>query len=969
MFKFKQITNKQELSYKGKVYDLSVQDTHNYNIEDIIVHNSGGGSLVCYALDIIKIDPLQYDLLFERFLNPDRGHIPDIDADFGIYDGYKVFDYLNEKYGKNQCCNIITFMRLKCKSLITDICRTMEVPIPDTKALTKNIDDDMKIEDVLRDKDFRIKLHKYPLLEEMLVKYGSKLENLPRNTGQHAAGICIAPFDVRNITPVVLAKENESKLESNLSSFEKENMESLGIIKYDILKLKTLDVIQQTIDLINKEHDLQLNIDDIPLDDEQTWNALKQGKTLGVFQFEKPIGVKTLQTVKPDNIDELAACNSFIRPGTEGIDAFVAGKNNRQGKIKYGDERIDKILESSHGALVFQEQTMSLIAALMNISFGKADIYRRALEKPKKNEERVKEFEDNCVQRAVENGFSKEVAEKVKKAIIDNSGYSFNKCIAGSEKIYSTNQHLMPTIKEMYDLMHDIDTSRFTVKQKHIGKLYKQRGYGTALSMTDEQNLIVNDIIDITYSGKQDIYLVTTDDNNTVTTTLNHKFPTPNGICTLSQLNVGDKLFVCKKGRKNSKCQISAIKNIKYIGKEDTYNIEMKAPYHNLLMQNGIIVSNSHAVAYSIISYQTAYLKEHYPLEFYATNINTCGENEFFTYLQQAKQLNLEIMQPDVNLSKHKCTVQNNKISIGFNVLKGIGESMANTIIQYQPFKSVQDVLDNTKLNKKCIETLLNSGALSNLRISRDTDIVLNVPRLRKLIELYNINAGKTQNYIVNVNLLPGKLLKQDGLVVENNMIILPENILDEYKIDKNLCTKTSKQAKGKFAAIKNKTSSRSLFDTPTLTLKSIYNKNKEDIDKETETKVEAYLRELTIYNFAFSEHPFAKQDEIVKQYNHDKLLFEEIEENETCSFFGIIIDDITSKTMVSRKTNKPFKIFSFILNTPHENINISMFEHVYNLLSVKPFKGAKCRINCAKKSYGGISINKVDEIMISNKK
>lgn len=962
---FQKITDKAEMHYNGDVYDLTIQDEHSYNIDDIVVHNSGGGSLVCYALDIIKIDPLKYDLLFERFLNPERAHIPDIDADFGIYEGYKVFDYLNEKYGKDQCCNIVTYTRLKCKSLVKDICRALNIPVADVNAFAKKIDDEATIADIIKDKNLQYFYHKYPQFQEFLINYGIKLEGLPRQTGQHAAGICVAPFDVRKITPVVPAKENESDLQTNLSSFEKENMESLGIIKYDILKLKTLDIIKGTLDLINQTHNTNLTEDDIPLNDMQTWKALQDGKTLGVFQFEKPIGVKTLKQVKPDNIDELAACNSFIRPGTEGIHAFVKGKKNGGG-IQYGDKRIDDILSNTFGAIVFQEQVMQLISALMDISFGKADLYRRALEKPNKskNVQIVKDFSDNCVKIASDNGFNPKIAEKVKNAIIENSGYLFNKCIAGSEKIYcNSTQYNQPTIEEMYKIKNDPEfILTLPNTRRHLQKIYNKRGYGNALSMDENNVLIPNQIKNIEYVGIKDVYLVTTENKHTAKVTDNHKFPTPNGVFLLSELNVGDEIYTMTNfGNANSHCSISKIVSIEKQEPETVYNVQMANPYHNLLLQGGIVVSNSHAVAYSIISYQTAYLKEHYPLEFYATNINTCSEAEFHSYLQQAKQLNLDILPPNVNTSKQQCTVYNGKISIGFNVLKGIGTAMADTLIQHQPYANIESVITNSAFNKKCIEVLVNANAFDGIPLSNECKQTFTVPQLQKLIEYYNASSGRTQRYLVDSRKLPGHFLKQDGIVVEDNIIIMPENEIINLGLDPKEFEKTSRQGKGRFATFKPKTASKGLFGISNSSSEPLYNiylQHKEDIDKQMENAVDRYLREMECYNFSFSEHPCMSTWERVNKFNEGKL-FADLDEGKTCMFVGIIIDDVIQKTIKNK-----YKLYTFIINTPYETLEVSMWGDVYEALPVQPQKGLKCKVK-GTKGYGAINVKSAGNVLI----
>ena len=358
----------------------------------------------------------------------------DIDSDFCIEKGPQLFKYLNEKYGKENCCNIMTFGRLQTKAVIKDIAKVLDIPYEEVNAFTGQLPSgpgvDMSIDVITTDPQYCNLpfVKKYP----ELFKHAKILEGSPRHVSQHAAGIAITPKPVYEIAPVYYGKEIElgggEVFKGNRSQVEKEQCESLGIIKLDLLKLKNVTELDKEIKEINQIYGINLKLEDIPLDDKLTWQAFQKCNTLGVFQFASPVAMPVLKKMQCSNMEELAAANSFIRPGTGGLDDYVAGKKNPK-TIKQLDPRLMKWLNSTYGALVFQEQVMGLISELMGISFGQADIYRRALEKMHKpaNKAKVEYFNENVTKLAVERGFKQEEAEYIRKLIYDNCGYLFNK--------------------------------------------------------------------------------------------------------------------------------------------------------------------------------------------------------------------------------------------------------------------------------------------------------------------------------------------------------------------------------------------------------------------------------------------------------------------------------------------------------------------------------------------------------------
>lgn len=271
----------------------------------------------------------------------------DIDADFCIYNGYKVFDYLNDKYGKNHCCNIITFQRLQAKAVIKDLARALEVDFKEVNNFTATIGKKAHIKDLIDNPQYKWFFDKYPIIK----KHAMKLEGLPKSTSQHPAGIGIVPQDITDLTPVIKAKENSGGKEAYLSQFEKDQCENIGIVKFDILKLKTMSDIREMVKMVNQLYNLDLTEDKIPLDDKKTWNMISRGDTLGVFQFESPVGINAVKKIKPQNMEELSAANAFIRPGSSGLEDYLKGKNNPE-LTKKLDPRLDKYLKNTFGAKI-----------------------------------------------------------------------------------------------------------------------------------------------------------------------------------------------------------------------------------------------------------------------------------------------------------------------------------------------------------------------------------------------------------------------------------------------------------------------------------------------------------------------------------------------------------------------------------------------------------------------------------------
>ncbi|MHA4845712.1 DNA polymerase III subunit alpha [Flavitalea antarctica] len=368
---------------------------------------SAAGSVVAYCIGITNIDPMKYNLLFERFLNPDRKSMPDIDTDFDDEGRQKVIDYVVQKYGKNQVAQIVTYGTMAAKMSIKDVSRALDLSLPEANALAKLIPDRPGIElkrvlhaplnakegeKSLEEKDGvgaddmenvkRLReIYKTTGIESQVLHEAERLEGSVRNTGIHAAGIIIAPRDLTELIPVCIAKDSPlwvTQIEGNI-------IEDAGVIKMDFLGLKTLSILKNALELIRQNHGISIEIDEIPLDDQKTFELYQKGETNGTFQFESTGMQKYLRDLKPDKFDDLIAMNALYRPGPLAyIPDFIDRKHGRQA-ITYDLPEMEDILKETYGITVYQEQVMLLSQIIAGFSKGDADVLRKAMGKKQKS--------------------------------------------------------------------------------------------------------------------------------------------------------------------------------------------------------------------------------------------------------------------------------------------------------------------------------------------------------------------------------------------------------------------------------------------------------------------------------------------------------------------------------------------------------------------------------------------------------
>jgi len=416
-------------------YFLIVWDYINYSRTHGIPvgpgRGSAAGSIVSYCLKITDIDPVRYNLLFERFLNPERVSMPDIDVDFAYEGRQQVIDYVIKKYGASKCVQIVTFGTLAAKGVIRDVTRVMDLPYSRGDQLAKLVPNELNItlkKALEENKDFK-KLYDEDDEVKEIIDMCMKLEGLPRHTSIHAAGILITPEDTDKYVPLSRGANGEITTQYTMTT-----LEELGLLKMDFLGLRTLTVIKDAVDAANARHPgLELDIDRIDYDDPKVMEYIGTGNTAGIFQLESGGMQVFMKRLKPKSLEDIIAGIALYRPGPmDFIPKYIEGKNNA-GNVKYDCPELKPILESTYGCIVYQEQVMQIVQQLGGYTLGRADLVRRAMSKKKQSvmEEEQANFvygnEEQGVPGCVKRGIDENVAKKIYGDMMDFAKYAFNK--------------------------------------------------------------------------------------------------------------------------------------------------------------------------------------------------------------------------------------------------------------------------------------------------------------------------------------------------------------------------------------------------------------------------------------------------------------------------------------------------------------------------------------------------------------
>jgi len=483
---------------------------------------SAAGSLVSYLLGITDIDPLKYGLLFERFLNPERLRLPDIDIDFCYERRNEVIDYVTKKYGKGNVAQIITFGTMQARAVVRDVGRVMGLAYADVDRIAKMIppDPNLTLKDALESESELKNLYKNDPQITKLIVTALSLEGLNRHASTHAAGVVITDKPLDNYMPLFETQDGQITTGYSMTVLEK-----IGLLKVDFLGLRTLTVIDETQKIIKKTKGIDIDIDNIPLDDSNTYKLLTSGQTIGVFQVESSGMRDLLKKLEPERFEDLIALLALYRPGPIGsgmLDDFMQRRHNRV-PIKYNHPKLETILKETYGIIVYQEQIMQIVSDLAGFSLAQADLLRRAIAKkiPEVMEQQRKNFILGCIK----NNISESVANRIFDLIEYFSGYGFNKCVVGSTEIIDADTGKAISAEELFD-------------KKGIVKF--------TLSCDENLKIVKKRIKDVVNNGIKPVYKLKTSLGREIIATSNHPVFTLGGWKNLGELYIGDRIGLCR---------------------------------------------------------------------------------------------------------------------------------------------------------------------------------------------------------------------------------------------------------------------------------------------------------------------------------------------------------------------------------------------------------------------------------------
>lgn len=648
--------------YIGKVHDLKVEESETYNVEGVSVHNSSGGSVICYLMGITEVDPVIHDLLFERFISETRDSLPDIDIDFPDSTRDGVIKQLVKDYGEDQVKHIANISTLKAKSAIGNFAKNLGIPPMETEAIKNAIIErssgDIRSKQCLQDtlittdvgKEF---VKKYPAMGLV-----ASVEGHPDHSSVHAAGIvvCNEPIHFYAGTNV-----RDNTVMSNKHGSEYQNL-----LKIDVLGLRTLSILESCAKMVDMDHN---EFYKLPLDNEDAFQIFNDGRLNGIFQFEGH-SLSTLTNKMGIHIfEDIVAITSLARPG-----ALYSGGAARYVKYRLGQEKPvylgdlhKKITEKTYGIVVFQEQILMICREIGNMSWGDVNILRKGLSKSY-GEEFFAGYKQKYMKGARENNYSESDAEFIWGEVCYGGNYAFNRCISGETRVPLVN----PT--------HP-DNRYVSIKDLYI-QMNISRDFRTPvlLSLFPDGVCRPQRVIGIVRNGVKKCFKYTLENDSSFECTVDHKFIINDDWSEIGKAVVGDLVRIKAERRVTHNIRIV---DIVEVGERDTYDISMP-DHHNYVIEGGAITHNSHAVAYGLISYWSSYMKAHYPLEFVVASLNNEKDEESSVKILRdaIEHDGVEYDPVDPDNSELYWSVNEGKIIGGLTNIKGIGVTKARKIIK-----------------------------------------------------------------------------------------------------------------------------------------------------------------------------------------------------------------------------------------------------------------------------------------------
>ena len=688
---------------------------------------------------------------------------PDVDVDFEDRRRDEVKAYVSERYGQECVASIATYQKFQDKGVVKDVARVFSVPLGEVTKATKLIEfwDEYKTSPALQ--KFR---DKYPQIE----RYGDQLRGRTRGTGMHASGMVTSRIPLSDIAPMETRSVKGSDIRVPVVAADMDETADIGLIKFDWLGLKALSTVRDTLELIYKRYKKKIKLYEIDYDDANVYRMLTAGHTSGVFQCEQAPYTKLLTVLGIDKFDELAATNALVRPGA----ANTIGKEyvqRKQGhkRITYVHPIVKSFTEETYGLPIYQEQIMLLCTELAGMSMSEANQVRRITSK-KKDPIALEQYKQVFVAGASDK-IGSEIASALWEDILKWSGYGFNKCTTGDTIVRRSGGNELEgpdiTVAKLHERFHS---------KTAVGKKYRGKAGVQIFGMDADGRARAHRVKNVYKNGVKPVFKVTTEDGRSIRATSNHKHWTTDGYMSIDDgLSVGQQVSVCDfvydnehridpnprlnglgsgwakaatlrieassrkiRGSKGYSIQLSRIISIEYDGEEETYDIEMDSEEHNFFA-NGILTHNSHAVAYSYISYWTAWLKHYYPLEFMASTLKNEGDKDSRTqYLIEARRLGIKVLLPHINSSDVDFTIEGDAIRIGLSAIKYVTAKPAQTYIDNRPFASYDEV--------KQLTMTKNNGLSSSALKAMDAVGALNIGEMRVTNEQIKANLYEYLN-------------------------------------------------------------------------------------------------------------------------------------------------------------------------------------------------------------------------------